>query len=278
MNTTRAAKTTADFEKKAAQTEGQQPMKLATAPTQVDDEWLTTSLAQYSTTRDKYLRDEIALRTSWMALRSAHRFWNRGEPFDDLLQVANIGLLKAIDRFDPTHAVHFGAYATPTILGELRRHFRDYTWSVHVPRRTKDVRASVNAARDDLTTTLGRSPQVAEIANRLNIRAEIVIGALEANNAYRAFSLDRVENDNHSANESGFDDVLNRQVIAKILDYLPPREQRILYLRFFEELSQEQIAGQIGTSQVHVGRLISTSLDELRQHLMFETGSDWVID
>lgn len=261
----------ADFRNNVAQTEGQQLMTLATAPTQVDDEWLTTSLANYSTTRDKYLRDEIALRTSWIALRSANRFWDRGEPFDDLVQVANIGLLKAIDRFDPTQQVHFGAYATPTILGELRRHFRDYTWSVHVPRRIKDVRTSVNAARDDLTTTLGRVPQVAEIAIRLNVSAEIVIGAMEANNAYRAFSLDRVENDNRSASESGFDDVLNRQVIADLLDYLSPRQQRILYLRFFEELSQEQIAEQIGTSQVHVGRLITTSLTELRQHLLFET-------
>lgn len=238
-----------------------------TASSDADDKWLTQSLIQYSKTRNRTLRNEIAMRTNWIALRSARRFWDRGEPFDDLVQVANIGLLKAIDRFDPTQGVHFGAFATPTIIGELRRHFRDYTWSVHVPRRTKDMRASVNAARDDLTKTLGRSPRVAEIATRLNVSADMVIGVLEANNAYRAFSLDRAETDNPSASEPSFDDVLNRQVIAKLLDQLPPRQRKILYLRFFEELSQEQIAEQIGTSQVHVGRLIATSLAELRRHL-----------
>ena len=106
-----------------------------TASSDADDKWLTKSLVQYSKTRDKTLRNEIALRTNWIALRSARRFWDRGEPFDDLVQVANVGLLKAIDRFDPTQGVHFGAFATPTIIGELRRHFRDYTWSVHVPRQ-----------------------------------------------------------------------------------------------------------------------------------------------
>lgn len=238
-----------------------------TASSDADDKWLTQSLIQYSKTRNRTLRNEIAMRTNWIALRSARRFWDRGEPFDDLVQVANIGLLKAIDRFDPTQGVHFGAFATPTIIGELRRHFRDYTWSVHVPRRTKDMRASVNAARDDLTKTLGRSPRVAEIATRLNVSADMVIGVLEANNAYRAFSLDRAETDNPLASEPSFDDVLNRQVVAKLLDQLPPRQRKILYLRFFEELSQEQIAEQIGTSQVHVGRLIATSLAELRRHL-----------
>ncbi|MEO8363908.1 MAG: SigB/SigF/SigG family RNA polymerase sigma factor [Ilumatobacteraceae bacterium] len=238
-----------------------------TASSDADDKWLTKSLVQYSKTRDKTLRNEIALRTNWIALRSARRFWDRGEPFDDLVQVANVGLLKAIDRFDPTQGVHFGAFATPTIIGELRRHFRDYTWSVHVPRRTKDMRTSINAARDDLTKTLGRSPRVAEIATRLNVSADMVIGVLEANNAYRAYSIDRTEFDAPSTSEPRFDDVLDRQVVAELLDQLPPRQRKIIYLRFFEELSQEQIAEQIGTSQVHVGRLIASSLAELRRQI-----------
>lgn len=241
-------------------------------PSEADDAWLRESLELYAVTRDSHLRDEIALRTSWIATRSARRFWDRGEPFDDLVQVAHIGLLKAIDRFDPSHGVHFGAYATPTIIGELRRHFRDYTWSVHVPRRTKDMRPAVNAARDDLTKELGRSPRVSEIAARLDVTTDSVIGALEANNAYRAYSLDPAGTGRTSVAETNFDDVLDREVISNLLDRLPARERKILHLRYFEELSQEQIAERIGTSQVHVGRLIASSLAELRRYLTDETG------
>lgn len=237
------------------------------APSEADDAWLQKSLRIYAKTHDSSLRDEIAKRTSWIAVRSARRFWDRGEPLEDLVQVANIGLLKAIDRFDPTLGVHFGAYATPTIVGELRRHFRDFTWSVHVPRRTKDMRSSVNAARDDLTKSLGRSPRISEIATRVKVSTDSVIGVLEANNAYRAYSLDRAGTDRAAASDSNFEDVLNREVISNLLDQLPPRQRKILYLRYFEELSQEQIAEQIGTSQVHVGRLIATSLAQLRTHL-----------
>lgn len=237
------------------------------APSNADDAWLKKSLEIYAKSRDSGIRDEIARRTSWIAVRGARRFWDRGEPFEDLVQVANIGLLKAIDRFDPSLGVQFGAYATPTIVGELRRHFRDYTWSVHVPRRTKDLRATVNAARDDLTNTLGRSPRVEEIAARLDVSPDSVIGVLEANNAYRAFSLDRAGTDQAAVSDSKFEDVLNRELIADLLDTLPPRQRKILYLRYFEELSQEQIADQIGTSQVHVGRLISASLAQLRGQL-----------
>jgi len=236
-------------------------------PSAADDSWLQESLEVYAKTHDKGIRDEIANRTSWIAVRSARRFWDRGEPFEDLVQVAYIGLLKAIDRFDPTLGVHFGAYATPTIVGELRRHFRDYTWSVHVPRRTKDMRASVNAAREDLTKVLGRSPRVSEIATRLKVSADSVIGVLEANNAYRSYTLDRPGTDHAPTSDSNFEDVLNREVIADLMDQLPPRQRKILYLRYFEELSQEQIAEKIGTSQVHVGRLIVMSLAQLRKHM-----------
>lgn len=237
------------------------------APSEADEVWLQKSLKLYAVTRDMNLRNEIALRTSWIATRGARRFWDRGEPFDDLVQVAHLGLLKAIDRFDPSQGVHFGAFATPTIVGELRRHFRDYTWSVHVPRRTKDMRGAVNAAKDNLTKELGRSPRVSEIATRLDVSVDSVIGALEANNAYRAYTLDPSGSGHVLASESNFEDVLNRELISTLLDQLPPRERKILYLRYFEELSQEQIAERIGTSQVHVGRLIASSLAELRRHL-----------
>jgi RNA polymerase sigma-B factor len=235
-----------------------------------DEEWLQESLQRYATYRDKELRDEIAERTSWLATRGARRFADCGEPFDDLVQVARIGLLNAIDRFDPFQGVPFGAYATPTIMGELRRYFRDHTWGVHVSRRAKDLRPAVNSTTEALSKELQRSPRVSEIAERMRIPEESVIEALEANSAYRAHTLDPSGRSSPSV-ESDVDSVLNREVIARLLDSLQPRERQILYLRFFEELSQAQIAERIGTSQVHVGRLIASSLAELRQQFLEET-------
>ncbi len=234
-----------------------------------DEEWVDCALAEYHTTRDEDLRIEIVERTLWLAHRAARRFTDRGEPFDDLLQVGRLGLLKAIDRFDPSHGVPFGAFATPTIVGEIRRHFRDHTWSVHVSRRAKDIRPAVNAATDDLSKEFGRSPKVEEIAKRLNVTEDVVLEALEANNAYRTTALD-VAGDvqrRDSADTGDIDMVLNREVLAEVISKLRPREQRIIYLRFFEECSQAQIAEIIGTSQVHVGRLIASSLERLRTYL-----------
>jgi RNA polymerase sigma-B factor len=231
-----------------------------------DEEWLLDSFDRYSTDRDPGLRDQIAEHTLWLATRGARRFADRGEPFDDLIQVARIGLLNAIDRFDPAHGVPFGAYATPTIMGELRRYFRDHTWGVHVSRRAKDLRPAVNSTTEALSKELQRSPRIAEIAERMKIPEEAVIEALEANNAYRARPLDQ-SGRSAPVVDSNLDAVLNREVIAGLLDRLRPRQRQILQLRFFEELSQAQIAEQIGTSQVHVGRLIASSLAELRGHL-----------
>ncbi|MEP7202256.1 MAG: sigma-70 family RNA polymerase sigma factor [Ilumatobacteraceae bacterium] len=231
-----------------------------------DERWLQDSLEQYSKTRDIHLRDEIAKSTSWLATRGARRFADCGEPFDDLVQVARIGLLNAIDRFDPSQGVPFGAFATPTIMGELRRYFRDHTWGVHVSRRAKDLRPAVNVTMEALSKELQRSPRVSEIAERMKLPEEAVIETLEASNAYRSRTLDQTGR-NAPAIESNLDEVLNRQVIAGLLDRLRPRQRQILYLRFFDELSQAQIAEQIGTSQVHVGRLIASSLAQLREHL-----------
>lgn len=231
-----------------------------------DETWLNDALERFATHRTKALRDQIAEHTSWLATRGARRFADRGEPFDDLVQVARIGLLNAIDRFDPGQGVPFGAYATPTIMGELRRYFRDHTWGVHVSRRAKDLRPAVNATNEALSKELQRSPRVSEIAERMRISEEAVIEALEANSAYRAYTLDP-SGRSAPVEESDVEEVLNRQVIVHLLDRLRPRERQIIYLRFFEELSQAQIAEKIGTSQVHVGRLIASSLAELRDHL-----------
>lgn len=237
-----------------------------THPDSDDDRWLRESLEEYSSSHDVGLRDEIAESTSWLATRGARRFSDCGEPFDDLVQVARIGLLNAIERFDPTQGVPFGAFATPTIMGELRRYFRDHTWGVHVSRRAKDLRPAVNAATEALSNELQRSPRVSEIAERMKLPEETVIETLEANNAYRSRTLDQTGR-HAPAVDSDLDEVLNRQVIAGLLDRLRPRQRQILYLRFFDELSQAQIAEQIGTSQVHVGRLIASSLAQLREHL-----------
>lgn len=228
-----------------------------------DEAWLVDAFERFVAGRDPAVRDEIAGRMSWLAERTARRFWDSGEPFDDLTQVAQIGLLKAIDRFDPAMGVPFGAYATPTVLGELRRHFRDHTWGVHVPRRAKDLRAAVNLTKDELTKELGRSPRVHEIGTRLRVPDDRIIEAMDANNAYRSTTLDATAA-THPAEEDGFDIVLDRSVLDGLLGRLPARERRILQLRYYDELSQEQIAQRIGTSQVHVGRLIASSLATLR--------------
>ncbi len=232
--------------------------------TEADESLLQDLLTNFATSRDAKARSEIALRTDWLAVRGARRFSDRGEPFDDLLQVARLGLVKAIDRFDPSREVQFGAYATPTIMGELRRHFRDHTWSVHVSRRAKDIRPSVNAASDELSRLLKKSPTAAQIADRLNISEDAVLEALEANHAYRTSSLDTPGAEHADASNDCFEEVLDRDIIVGLLGKLRPRERKILHLRYYEALSQAQIAEQIGTSQVHVGRLISASLLELR--------------
>lgn len=241
------------------------------APTDDELAWIDDALARFAATRDtpdrdERLRDDIVRRADWIAVRSARRFADRGEPFDDLLQVARIGLLKAVDRFDPGQGVPFGAFASPTIVGELRRWFRDHTWGMHVGRRAKELRPAVNAARDELSASLGRSPTVPEIAQHLEVGEDAVLEALEANEAYRPQSLD-LPAVRHPSQEGGFDLSLDREVLRHALERLKPRERTIIKLRFVDEMSQSQIAEHVGTSQVHVGRLLTASLVELRRVL-----------
>jgi RNA polymerase sigma-B factor len=227
---------------------------------------LDVAVAQFSRTRDPALRATIVERGAWLARRVARRFADTSEPFDDLFQVAMIGLVKAVDRYDPAFGVRFGTFATPTILGELRRHFRDHTWAVHVPRGAKDLRMQVNNAVDELTPHLGRAPTVDELAARLDLRREQVLDGLEASTVYSAVSLDGSPGvEPADETDARTNDVLDRQVLTTLLERLPKRERTILYLRYFHELSQAQIAERVGTSQVHVGRLIAASLTSLRE-------------
>jgi RNA polymerase sigma-B factor len=234
-----------------------------------DEEWLADALATFARSGDPQLREQIVERSLWLARRSARRFADRGEPFDDVLQVARVALLHAVDRFDPSLGVPFGAYATPTIVGEIKRHFRDRTWRVHVPRRAKDLRPAVNAAHDDLAATLGRSPTAKEVAGHLGIEEDLVLQAIEANSAYRTAPLDAASErrPRSDGSEAAVDGVIDREVVRQVLERLRPRERQIIEMRFFEELTQSQIAERIGTSQVHVGRLITSSLALLRTHL-----------
>lgn len=235
------------------------------------DRWLHAALRDFETGRDAALRDEILDRTNWIAVRCARSFADRGEPFDDLLQVARLGLIKALERFDTSQGVHFAGYAMPTIIGEIRRYFRDQTWGVHVARGIKDRRPNVNDAAEQLSKELGRAPVVDEIARRLDISPDLVVEALEANAAYRSVTLDRPGVTPPQV-EGDFDHVLDRELVMSAMSRLRDRERKILYLRFFEELSQAEIADRVGTSQVHVGRLIASSLGQLRALLEAEPG------
>lgn len=233
------------------------------------DTWVTDALTTFAVTRDPALRAEIVERSLWLAQRSARRFAERGEPYDDIFQVASVALVHAVDRFQPGLGVPFGAYATPTIVGEIKRHFRDRTWRLHVPRRAKDLRPAVNSASDELSRVLGRSPTAREVATHMNIDEDLVLQVVEANSAYRTAQLDKITERHIRATEADadVDAVIDRELVSQALVHLRPREREIIQMRFFEEMTQAQIAEHIGTSQVHVGRLITSSLALLRAHL-----------
>jgi len=222
------------------------------------------------------LRDELVHRHLPLAEHLAARFLGRGEPHDDLVQVATIGLLKAVDRFDPGRGVPFGAYAVPTVLGEIKRHFRDRGWAMRVPRRWQEAGRSLADARETLTHELGRAPTVAELAARTGRGADEVVEVLESANAYTTLPLDTGSPTSPVASLGSVDDRLlnveNREALRPLLAALAPRERRILALRFVRGMSQAQIAAEVGISQMHVSRLLARTLAELRQSLGDEDG------
>ncbi|MFF4173399.1 RNA polymerase sigma factor SigF [Streptomyces sp. NPDC001744] len=208
----------------------------------------------------------------------ARRFRNRGEPLDDLTQVATIGLIKSVDRFDPERGVEFSTYATPTVVGEIKRHFRDKGWAVRVPRRLQELRLSLTTATAELSQQHGRSPTVHELAERLGISEEEVLEGLESANAYSTLSLDVPDTDDESpavadtlgAEDEALEGVEYRESLKPLLEGLPPREKRILLLRFFGNMTQSQIAQEVGISQMHVSRLLARTLAQLRERLLVE--------
>jgi RNA polymerase sigma-B factor len=206
----------------------------------------------------------------------ARRFRDRGEPVDDLVQVGTIGLIKAVDRFDIERGVEFSTYATPTIVGEIKRHFRDKGWAIRVPRRLQELRMAIGQATAELSQKSGGSPTVAELAHHLGISEDEVLEGLEGSQAYSTSSLDaQLGPDEEGAQLSdrlGEDDpeleqIEYRESLKPLIAALPARERRILVLRFFHGMTQSQIAEEVGVSQMHVSRLLTKSLAVLREGL-----------
>jgi len=216
---------------------------------------------------------------AWLPLARhlAQRFHGRGEPLDDLVQIATVGLIKAIDRFDPEYGNDFAAYAVPTIVGEIKRHFRDRTWDIRVPRRLQELKLDINEATATLAQRLGRSPTITDIAGYLQRSEEDIIEGLEGARAYSAVSLQTLVGAGIDGTELG--DLFGqddpdlalaefRASLGPALDALSPREQHIIILRFFGNLTQTQIADRVGISQMHVSRLLARSLATLRGQLV----------
>jgi len=225
--------------------------------------------------RREAIRDELITMHLPLVQHLAWRYRDRGELHDDLVQVGTVGLIKSVDRFDPDMGAEFSTYATPTILGEIKRHFRDRAWAVRVPRRLQELQSQVASRTDELTRTLQRSPTVAELAASLDVTQEDILDALEARHAYATDSLEAAGDADESPtlnqrigmDEPGFEEIEDREALRPLLEQLPERERRIIGLRFFHNMSQTQIAEEVGISQMHVSRLLARSLGTLRAGL-----------
>jgi RNA polymerase sigma-B factor len=207
----------------------------------------------------------------------ARRFRNRGEPLDDLNQVAGVGLIKSVDGFDPARGAAFTSYAIPMIVGELKRHFRDKGWDVRVPRRLQELRLELGKISGDLAQELGRSPTVADLATRVGVSEEEVIEGLESGHAYRALSINAPAGGDDTgaeladllgSSDRALEAVDDRESLRPLIARLPEREQRIIAMRFFGNLTQTQIAERLGISQMHVSRLLAHALTFLRGELV----------
>jgi RNA polymerase sigma-B factor len=216
-------------------------------------------------------REELITANLGLAHQLARRFLHRGEPLDDLVQVASVALVKSVDRFDPSRGVDFAAFATRTIIGELKRHFRDKGWAVRASRRVQELYLELGHATGTLVQQLGRNPTVAELAEATGATEEAVIEAIEAGQGYRAASIDATESEDDplsarlGAHDGNFDSVDDRALLGPALANLPEREQAILRMRFVDGLTQSEIAVAVGVSQMHVSRLLSSSLQKLRE-------------
>ena len=230
----------------------------------------------YKDEGDEAARDELIMSHLNLVRFLASKFKNRGEPLDDLIQVGTIGLIKAIDRFDPARGLEFTTYATPTILGEIKRHFRDKGWSIRVPRRLQELSAKVNQATDDLTKELQRSPSTEEVAAKLGVSVDEVLEAMESSGAYSSVPLEAGGSDDEDApavidHYASVDENLaasdDRMVIEDTIRDFSPREREVIRMRFVEGLTQVEIAKRLGVSQVQVSRLLRRTLKKVQEKI-----------
>jgi RNA polymerase sigma-B factor len=222
------------------------------------------------------LREKLISGYLPVAEHIARRFAGRGEPFEDLVQVATVGLINAVDRFEPTRGSDFFSFAVPTITGEVRRHFRDHGWSTRVPRRLKDLHIAIRGTLAELSQQLGRAPRPSEIADRLGLPISEVLEGLQAGEAYRSSSLDEMLGSGVGTATlgefiGGLDGELalidEREALRPLLAELAPRERTIIALRFFRQMTQTQIAEQVGISQMHVSRVLRQTLAFLQERM-----------
>ncbi|MGH3517975.1 MAG: SigB/SigF/SigG family RNA polymerase sigma factor [Haloechinothrix sp.] len=246
---------------------------------------LFDELAQLDPDDPRYsvVRDELVTGHLPLAEHIAQRFSGRGTPKEDLVQVATVGLINAVDRFEPDKGNDFLSYAVPTVMGEVRRHFRDASWSMRVPRRLKELHLAVSTAGTKLAQRLGRAPTPGEIGEYLGISKDEVYEGLEAGQAYHSMSLDESLSGNGEGaslgesigeNDRALASVENHEALEPLVRALPERERRILALRFFYNMTQTQIAERVGISQMHVSRLLSRTLATLREGLIDEEVDD----
>jgi RNA polymerase sigma-B factor len=231
-------------------------------------------LVRYHREGDPAAREQLVTRFLPLARQLARRYQRGGEQLDDLIQVASLGLLKAIDRFDPARETAFSSFAVPTILGELKRHFRDKGWSVRVPRDLQELAVKIDRVGDEMSRELGRAPTPAELAERTGTTLEQVLEAREASAAYRAVSLDRPRSEDDEEGDSyadafgavdpGFSLAEDAATVERLMRVLSEREREVLRLRFEEDLTQSEIGQRVGVSQMHVSRLIRQSIARLR--------------
>jgi RNA polymerase sigma-B factor len=234
--------------------------------------------AKYAGTKDTKIRDRLVVMHQNLVRFLAGKFMNRGEPIEDLVQVGTIGLINAIDRFDPERGTKFSTYATPTIVGEIRRHFRDKAWSLKVPRRLQELNLAANKAAESLSQKLGRTPSIQEIAQAIDASEEETIEAIELGNAYDTVSLDtKLAYEGESAplslsefvgeNDEALDILEKYGDLNQAMDCLDIRERSIIYLRFFKDMSQTEVAKKLNISQMHVSRLQQKALKRLKELL-----------
>jgi RNA polymerase sigma-B factor len=234
-------------------------------------------LRRYHESGDLEAREQLIEQYLPLVRSLARRYANRGEPLEDLVQVGSIGLIKAIDRFDVDRGVELTTYATPNVIGEIKRHFRDKGWSIRVPRGLQELNVRLSAILERLTVELERSPTIPELAEAADASEEDVLEALESSQAYTTVSLSSPGGSGEDAEldpleslgelEHEYEVSEDRAVLAPGLDVLDERERRIVYLRFWEGLTQSQIAAQVGISQMHVSRLIRRSLEKVREEI-----------